>query len=61
MIPVHTAKIVLALAGVLVFFVGARLGLEWLRWAGIALVAIAWFLRFYRRASPSDGTDPSRR
>ncbi|MBX3132964.1 MAG: hypothetical protein KF689_06210 [Gemmatimonadaceae bacterium] len=50
----HTAKLVLALAGVLVFFVGAKLGLEWLRWAGIALVAIAWFLRFYRSRRAPD-------
>lgn len=46
--PVHTAKVVLALAGVVVFLSGTRLGLPWLRWAGIVLVIIAWLLRFYR-------------
>lgn len=49
--PIHTAKIVLALAGVLVFFAGAKTDFTWLRWSGIALVSIAWLLRFYR---PSD-------
>lgn len=46
--PVHRAKIVLAMAGLLVFFTGAKLGFDWLRWAGIALVAAAWLLRFYK-------------
>jgi hypothetical protein len=44
---IHQAKIVLAMAGLLVFFSGAKLGFGWLRWAGIALVAAAWLLRFY--------------
>lgn len=48
---VHQAKIVLALAGLLVFFSGAKLGFGWLRWAGIALVAAAWLLRFYKGRS----------
>jgi protein-S-isoprenylcysteine O-methyltransferase Ste14 len=46
-ISLHQAKLALALAGLLVFFTGAKLGLGWLRWAGIALVAAAWLLRFY--------------
>lgn len=50
--PVHTAKIVLAVAGVLVYLSGTRFGLPWLKWAGIVLVAIAWLLRFYRPAGP---------
>lgn len=45
---IQQAKIVLALAGLLVFFSGAKLGFGWLRWAGIALVAAAWLLRFYK-------------
>ena len=48
MIPIHQAKLALALAGMLVFFTGAKLGLGWLRWAGVALVAVAWLLRFYK-------------
>lgn len=58
MMPVHQAKIVLALVGLLVFFTGAKLGFGWLRWAGIALVAAAWLLRFYkgRAAAPSPST-----
>jgi hypothetical protein len=48
-IPLHSAKIVLALTGLLVFFAATRMGLPWLRWAGIGLVAAAWLLRFYRR------------
>lgn len=58
--PVHTAKVVLALAGVVVFLSGTRFGLPWLRWAGIALVAIAWLLRFYRPSGPRPSvTTPS--
>jgi protein-S-isoprenylcysteine O-methyltransferase Ste14 len=45
---VQQAKIVLALAGLIVFFSGAKLGFGWLRWAGIALVAAAWLLRIYK-------------
>lgn len=58
MIPVHHAKLVLALAGLLVFFSGAKLGFAWLRWAGIALVAAAWLLRFYkgRSVGPASST-----
>lgn len=48
---VHTAKIVLALTGVIVFFVGAKFGLPWLRWSAIGLVASAWLLRFYQPRS----------
>jgi hypothetical protein len=49
--PVHTAKLVLAITGSVVFFLGAKTDFGWLRWSGIALVAAAWLLRFYR---PSD-------
>ena len=55
MMSVHQAKIVLALVGLLVFFAGAKFGFGWLRWAGIALVAAAWLLRFYKgRATGPD-------
>lgn len=58
--PVQTAKVVLALVGLAVFFAGTRTGFGWLRWAGIALVAIAWLLRFYRPSRPmSDVTTSS--
>ena len=50
--PVHTAKIVLALTGVLVYLSGTRFGFPWLNYAGIVLVAIAWLLRFYRPSGP---------
>jgi hypothetical protein len=50
-IPIHTAKLLLALVGVAVFLAASRFGLPWLRWAGIALVTIAWLLRFYRPRS----------
>lgn len=43
-----TIKIALALAGIALFGVGIRLGAEPYRWAGIALVAIAWLLRFWK-------------
>lgn len=51
MISVHQAKLVLAVAGLVVFFTGAKFGFDWLRWAGIALVAVAWLLRFYKGRS----------
>ncbi len=53
MMPVHVAKIVVALVGLLVFFAGTQTGMTWLRWAGIVLVAAAWLLRFYRPSRPS--------
>ncbi len=58
MMPVHQAKLVLALTGLLVFFSGVKFGFGWMRWAGIALVAVAWLLRFYkgRAIGPTDST-----
>lgn len=58
MMSVHRAKLVLAMAGLLVFFTGAKFGFDWLRWAGIALVAAAWSLRFYkgRTSAPTVST-----
>jgi hypothetical protein len=54
--PVHVAKLVLAMAGLLAFLAGTQTDFAWLRWSGIALVAIAWMLRFYRpRQRPIDG------
>ncbi len=54
--PVHVAKLVLTVAGVLVFFSGTRTDFAWLRWSGIALVAIAFLLRFYRPSRPLSDT-----
>lgn len=45
-------KIALALAGIALFGVGIRLGAEPYRWAGIALVAIAWLMRFWKEPPP---------
>ena len=46
MTPVTTAKLILAVAGIAVFFYGWNNGLPPLRWIGIALVAAAVLLRF---------------
>lgn len=55
MTPVSVAKLVLAAAGLAVFFLGVRIGVGAVRWTGIALVAAAWLLRFASRRSPDDG------
>lgn len=55
--PIHVAKIVLAMVGLLVFFTGAKFGFGWLRWAGIALVAAAWLLRFYKGSAQRSHED----
>ncbi len=43
------AKVVIAAAGLAVFFAGVRTGLDWVRWIGIALVAVAFLMRFSTR------------
>ncbi|MCC7001555.1 MAG: hypothetical protein IT357_05330 [Gemmatimonadaceae bacterium] len=43
------AKLVLALAGLAVFFTGVRMELEPLRYVGMGLVAVAFLLRFIGR------------
>ena len=43
------AKLVLALAGIVVFGLGIRWNHVGVRWTGIALVAVAWAMRFLRR------------
>ena len=43
-----TIKIALALAGIVLFGAGIRLNQDGLRWAGLGLVAVAWFLRFWK-------------
>ena len=47
-----TIRLALALAGMAVFGVGVRLNADPYRWAGIALVAVALLLRFWK--SPVD-------
>lgn len=44
------AKVALALVGLALFGFGARVDNAWLRWAGIVVVAVAWFLRFVVRS-----------
>ena len=48
------AKIVIALAGIAVFFMSVRTDSEVLRWIGIGLVAVAFLLRFVgRKGAPA--------
>lgn len=49
------AKLVTALVGIGLFGTGIRWDEPALRWAGIAMVALAWMLRFARRRTP-DGS-----
>jgi hypothetical protein len=58
MTPRTTIKLVLALAGLLCFGAGIRLEMNQLRWVGLGLVAVAWFLRFWKadgRRGTGDG------
>jgi hypothetical protein len=48
---VSVAKIAIAAAGIVLFFVGVRLEMYWLRWTGIGFVLVAWLLRFVERGS----------
>lgn len=59
MTQVNVAKSALIAAGVLVFFFGIRTGHDILRWTGIALVTLAWLLRFVGRAPRLDQTPTS--
>ena len=56
--PLTYAKLVLAAAGVALFFLGARLDVAAVRWTGIALVAAAWLIRFTTRRSSAAVRDP---
>lgn len=49
-----TIKITLALAGIALFGVGIRYNTDPYRWAGIALVAVAWLLRFWKAPPGKD-------
>lgn len=44
--PLSMLKLALAAAGVALFGAGIRFDEPRLRWAGLALVAVAWLLRF---------------
>ena len=51
------AKLVFAVAGIAVFGLGIRWNHAGVRWAGIALVAVAWAMRFLRSGrGPHTGT-----
>ena len=53
----QTARLVLALVGVLVWAYAHRAGYDELRWVGIGMLAVAFILRFIRRkpTSPAQG------
>lgn len=60
MTPLTRMKLVVAATGVCVWGVGVRLGEERLKWAGIALLAIAFLLRLFKeRPTHPDGDDGS--
>jgi hypothetical protein len=48
-------KLGLAAIGVILFAYGARADVNYLRWTGIAFLAAAVALRFWRRRPPQDG------
>jgi hypothetical protein len=52
------AKVVLALAGLVLFGVGVRLERTELRWAGLAVVVAAWLLRFVRPPNAGESEGP---
>ncbi len=62
MTPVTIAKLLLAIVGVLIFFVGVRNDQDLLRWIGIGCAAVAWGLRFVERGQRrrARGQDPLR-
>ena len=42
-------RVLLIILGVIAFTVAQQSGQEWIRWLGIALVAVALLLRFLKR------------
>jgi len=48
-------KITLAIVGIALFGAGMRLGDQRLRFAGLACVAVAALLRFWKDRRPGDG------
>jgi hypothetical protein len=55
--PIVIAKYVTAGAGILVFGAGMRTENETLRWVGIGIVAVAWFLRFVKEPAAHESPD----
>jgi hypothetical protein len=49
-----TTKLTLALVGMVLFGAGIRFDAPSYRWAGLALVAVAWFMRFWKGPAPKD-------
>lgn len=41
-------RIALILVGLVLFLFSQRFGLDWMRWAGIAMVVLALLLRFWK-------------
>ena len=50
------AKLGLALAGLILWGYGARVDVDWLRWVGIGLLAVAAILRFVGPRSSRRGS-----
>jgi uncharacterized protein YqgC (DUF456 family) len=42
-------RVLLIVLGVMAFTIAQQTGQEWIRWVGIALVAVALLLRFLKR------------
>ena len=55
MSPLTAVKLALAAAGIVVFGLGVRVNSVPVRWAGVALVAVAALLRFVRPRTPRGG------
>ena len=51
---VTVAKVACALVGVAVFAVGVRNDDDMVRWVGIALVIVAFLLRFVKKRPPEE-------
>ena len=52
MSPLTIAKVALGVAGIAIFVVSLRPGLDSLRWIAIGLLAVAILLRFAERRPP---------
>ena len=52
------AKYALALSGVAIVLAGDRWGKPLLGWLGLGLILAAFFLRFWRRASARQSSEP---
>ena len=55
MSPLTVAKVTIAVVGLLVFGYGIRVDSAAIRWAGVAVVAVAAALRFVKPRPPRDG------